>query len=78
MMLGLNLLKQTKDDFLADLATLAKAQSTLIFIDTNIISYLFKLHAAARQEFFDWTAKAIGEGRLFLPAWCAGEYLARV
>ncbi|MDP9655671.1 UNVERIFIED_ORG: putative nucleic acid-binding protein [Pseudomonas putida] len=78
MLLGLNLLKQTKDDFLTDLAILAKAQSTLILIDTNILSYLFKLHAAARQEFFDWTAKAIGEGRLFLPAWCAGEYLARV
>lgn len=78
MLLGQNLLKQTKDDFLTDLATLAKARSTLIFIDTNIIAYLFKLHAAARQEFFDWAAKAIGEGRLFLPAWCATEYLSRL
>jgi len=78
MLLGLNLLKQTKDDFLTELATLAKAQSTLIFIDTNILSYLFKLHAAARQEFFDWAVKAISEGRLFLPAWCATEYLSRL
>lgn len=78
MLLGQNLLKQTKDDFLNDIATLAKARSTLIFIDTNIIAYLFKLHAAARQEFFDWSAKVIGEGRFFLPAWCATEYLSRL
>lgn len=78
MLLGLNLLKQTKDDFLNDLSAVASAQSTLIFIDTNILAYLFKLHDAARREFFDWAVKAIGEGRLFLPAWCAGEYLARV
>ncbi|WP_063914666.1 PIN-like domain-containing protein [Pseudomonas sp. p21] len=78
MLLGLNLLKKTKDEFLRELADLAKAPSTLIFIDTNILSYLFKLHAAARQEFFDWASVAIDENRFFLPAWCAGEYLARV
>ncbi|MCW2290807.1 putative nucleic acid-binding protein [Pseudomonas sp. BIGb0408] len=78
MLLGLNLLKKTKDDFLTDLAYLAKSKDTLIFIDTNILSYLFKLHSAARQEFFDWAVGAIGEERLYLPAWCAGEYLAKV
>lgn len=78
MLLGLNLLKKTKDEFLTDLANLAKAKDTLIFIDTNILSYLFKLHSAARQEFFDWAVVAISEQRLYLPAWCAGEYLARV
>ncbi|WP_439849782.1 PIN-like domain-containing protein [Pseudomonas syringae] len=78
MLLGLNLLKKTKDEFLKDLANLAKAKDTLIFIDTNILSYLFKLHSAARQEFFDWAVVAISEQRLYLPAWCAGEYLARV
>lgn len=39
MLLGLNLLKQTKDDFLNDLSAVASAQSTLIFIDTNILAY---------------------------------------
>lgn len=78
MLLGLNLLNKTKDDFLTDLANLAKSESTLIFIDTNILSYLFKLHSAARQEFFDWAVGAIRENRLYLPAWCAGEYLAKV
>ncbi|MEW5621920.1 hypothetical protein ABGT18_11460 [Pseudomonas putida] len=78
MLLGLNLLKKTKDEFLRELADLAKAPSTLIFIDTNILSYLFKLHAAARQEFCAWASVAINEKRFFLPAWCAGEYLASV
>ncbi|MCP2076129.1 UNVERIFIED_ORG: hypothetical protein J2Y77_005565 [Pseudomonas lini] len=78
MLLGLNLLKKTKDQFLTDFSNLAKAKDTLIFIDTNILSYLFKLHSAARQEFFDWAVMAINERRLYLPAWCAGEYLARV
>ncbi|MDD1004258.1 PIN-like domain-containing protein [Pseudomonas sp. TNT2022 ID642] len=78
MQLGLNLLKKTKDEFLTELANLAKAKETLIFIDTNILAYLFKLHSAARQEFFDWAVVAINENRLCLPAWCAGEYLARV
>lgn len=78
MLLGLNLLKKTKDEFLTDLANLAKSQETLIFIDTNILAYLFKLHAGARQEFFDWAVSAINQQRLYLPAWCAGEYLAKV
>jgi len=78
MLLGLNLLKKTKDEFLTDSANLATAKDTIIFIDTNILSYLFKLHSAARQEFFDWAVMAINERRLYLPAWCAGEYLARV
>ncbi len=46
MLLGQNLLKQTDDDYLPDCANLAKARSTLIFIDMNIIAYMFKLHAA--------------------------------
>lgn len=78
MLLGTNLLKKTKDEFLTDFADLAKASETLIFIDTNVLAYMFKLHSAAREEFFDWVAIAIKQNRLFLPAWCAGEYLAKV
>lgn len=78
MLLGSYQLHKTKDEFLKELAALANAEDTLVYIDTNILSYLYKLHAAARNEFFAWVDSAVSNNRLYIPAWCAGEYLARV
>src|ERR1700733_5359025 len=78
MQLGSYLLDKTKDEFHCGLATLATARDTLVFLDTNILAYLYKLHTAARLEFFAWTDAAVVDKRVYIPAWCAGEYLARV
>lgn len=75
---GLNVLDKTKDEYLLELAALANDSSCLVFIDTNIISYMYKLHADARREFFAWADGLVAAGRLAIPSWCAGEYLARV
>ncbi|MNX03045.1 hypothetical protein D3C86_326130 [compost metagenome] len=77
-LLGLNVLDKTKDEYLRDLAELATDPTCLVFIDTNIVSYMYKLHEAARREFFLWADGLVAAGRLAIPSWCAGEYLARV
>ncbi|MFZ6798166.1 PIN-like domain-containing protein [Undibacterium sp. Di24W] len=78
MSLGMNLLKKTKDEYLKEIANLVRDEKTLIFFDTNILAYLYKLHGAARNEFFIWTDSILTEERLCIPAWSANEYLSRV
>lgn len=78
MSFGYNIIDKTKDDHLRELAAIANSPDTLVFLDTNIVSYMYKLHAAARQEFFAWTDSVAAKDRLRIPAWCAGEYLARL
>lgn len=78
MLFGHNIIDKTKDEHLRDLAAMARDSETLIFLDTNILSYLYKLHTAARLEFFSWTDSVLRENRLRIPAWSAGEYLSCV
>ena len=78
MQLGYNLIDKTWDEFLREIGELARNQNTIIFLDTNILAYLYKLHASARAEFFMWTSSALRENRLKIPAWSASEYLSRV
>lgn len=78
MLFGYNLIDKTKDEYLREIATMARDPKTLIFLDTNILAYLYKLHAAARLEFFVWAESVLKANRLRIPAWSAGEYLSRV
>lgn len=78
MLFGHHLIDKTYDEHLADIASLAADPKTLVFLDTNIIAYLYKLHAAARLEFLRWTDALVSVKRLSIPAWSAGEYLSRV
>lgn len=78
MLLGYNVIDKTKDEHLCELAKMANSPDTMVFLDTNIMSYMYKLHAAARHEFFAWTDSIAASDRLRIPAWCAGEYLARL
>jgi hypothetical protein len=75
---GQNVLDKTKDEYLQELAELASDPACLVLIDTNIVAYMYKLHAAARREFFIWVDGLVAKERLAIPSWCAGEYLARV
>ena len=78
MLFGYNVIDKTRDEHLSQLADFANSPDTLVFLDTNIVSYMYKLHTAARQEFFAWTDLVSVQKRLKIPAWCAGEYLARL
>ncbi|MHB8564845.1 MAG: PIN-like domain-containing protein, partial [Acidiferrobacteraceae bacterium] len=78
MQFGYNVIDKIRDEHLRDIAAMASDKKTLVFLDTNILAYLYKLHAAARREFFTWTDAILAEKRLRIPAWSAGEYLSRV
>lgn len=78
MLFGYNLIDKSKDEHLREIALIARDSKTLIFIDTNILAYLYKLHSAARQEFFRWTDSVLSASRLQIPAWSANEYLTKV
>lgn len=78
MLFGQHSLDKTRDEYLRDLALLARDSQTLIFLDTNVLTYLYKLHEAARREFFVWTDSVLAQTRLHVPAWAASEYLSYV
>ena len=78
MLFGHHVIKKTVDEHVREIAALASDPQTLIFLDTNILSYLYKLHEAARREFFVWSDTAVAANRLVVPAWAASEYLSRV
>lgn len=68
----------SREEYLRQVGTLLEDKKTVVFLDTNILAYLFKLLAAARVEFFHWTDKLILEDRLKVPAWVLSEYLAKL
>jgi predicted nucleic acid-binding protein len=78
MLFGYNKIDSTIDENFARISATASDPATLIFLDTNILAYLFKLHTSARHEFFDWLDRIVCENRLAIPAWAASEYLSRV
>ncbi|ENK2264143.1 TPA: peptidase C14 [Vibrio parahaemolyticus] len=78
MRFGHHSFNKTIDEYHTEIAGEISSEKTLILIDTNILSYLFKLHANARIEFFTWAKSVIKQNRLFIPEWAANEYLNRV
>lgn len=78
MLFGYHVVDMTREDHLREIAALVSDPQTLIFLDTNILTYLYKLHEAARLEFFQWSDEVVRANRLVIPAWAASEYLARV
>jgi hypothetical protein len=78
MRLGQHILPYTEERYLQELGQVAEDYETYIILDTSILGYLYKLHAAARKDFFNWTTElGLIFGRLFIPAWTAHEYLAK-
>jgi predicted nucleic acid-binding protein len=78
VLFGHHTVDKTIDEHLREIAEYASDSHTLVFLDTNILAYLYKLHAAARKEFFTWSDGLLSNGRLVIPAWSASEYLSQV
>ncbi|HCE2310182.1 TPA: hypothetical protein NGT30_002504 [Vibrio parahaemolyticus] len=78
MQLGHYEFDTTIDEHHKKIADIVNNKKTLIFFDTNILAYLYKLHANARNEFYSWSDSVINDDRLFLPGWAASEYSNRV
>ena len=75
MLFGQYVIDKTIEEYVTEIGDLATDPRTLIFIDTNVVSYLYKLHEAARREFFAWLDGIAAEGRFFVPTrpWqCSG------
>lgn len=78
MLFGKYVIDKTIEEHVTEIAAWANDPQTLIFLDTNILTYLYKLHGDARQEFFQWAGDIAASSRLAIPAWVASEYLSRV
>jgi len=74
VLFGHNIYPKTIEEHLDNIAHLLKNEKTLFFLDTNILAYLYKLHEAARQEFYDWAEPLVKSNRLKIPMWSAQEY----
>jgi predicted nucleic acid-binding protein len=78
MQLGHYAFDTTIDEYQSKIAEIVINKRTLIFFDTNILAYLYKLHTNARHEFYAWSDSVIKDNRLFIPGWAASEYSNRV
>lgn len=64
------------DQYLQNITTALSDSNCAIFIDTNILSQLYKLNDSARSDFFDWINNC--DKRFHVPAWVIHEYSHRV
>lgn len=64
------------NDYFSKLEDLLKDEKCHIFIDTNIISQLYRLNENARESFYSWVSSC-GD-RFHIPNWSVHEYSKRV
>lgn len=64
------------NDYLNKLEDLLKDDNCHVFIDTNIISQLYRLNEKARESFYSWV-NSCGD-RFHIPNWSVHEYSKRV
>lgn len=64
------------DEYFGKLQILLKDENCHIFIDTNIISQLYRLNENARESFYSWVSSC-GD-RFHIPNWSVHEYSKRV
>ncbi len=62
--------------YLKHLSALLTNQECEIFIDTNIISQLYRLNDDARKDVYRWIESC--KGRFHIPVWSIQEYSKRV
>lgn len=60
------------DRYMQDIRTLLVSEDCHLFIDTNIISQLYKLNDDARADFYAWVS-TVSE-RFHIPVWAVHEY----
>lgn len=65
------------DEFNTRISDLLDQPDCSIFLDTNILALIYKLHATAREEFFEWIRPLIAADRIKTPVWAVSEYTNR-
>lgn len=64
------------NDYFSRLEDLLKDDNCHVFIDTNIISQLYRLNEKARESFYSWVSSC--GNRFHIPNWSVHEYSKRV
>lgn len=64
------------DEYLRKISSMLADSTCHIFIDTNIISQLYRLNESARNDFYKWIN--ICKDRFHIPNWSVQEYSQRV
>jgi hypothetical protein len=59
-----------------EIAAALKAPNTSVFLDTNILIWMYGLHRAARTEFCDWLTNGPLKGRIHIPRRVIHEFSA--
>ena len=62
--------------YLQQVKSLLSDDECAIFIDTNVISQLYRLNDAARQDFYNWIEQC--GNRFHVPIWVIHEYSNKV
>lgn len=62
--------------YTAKIESLLNDEDCAIFIDTNILSQLYRLNDNARQDFYNWVKKC--EDKFHVPAWVIHEYSDKI
>lgn len=57
-----------------ELIDMLRSDSCVVFIDTNLLAWSFRLNDAAFQEFTRWLNNLAQDERLIIPAWTVHEY----
>lgn len=76
MVMKLPALSINIEEYEKELYDVIQNEESVVFLDTNILSFLYKINASARKEFYTWIHKI--EGRCFIPKWNAHEYMKKV
>ena len=63
------------DEYRQIIGNLLADEDCHLFIDTNIISQLYKLNDKAREDFFNWVSSV--SSRFHIPSWVVHEYQKR-
>ncbi len=78
MPFGFSVYPKTIEEYIHDIGATLDDTETVVFLDTSILSYLYKLQGAARKEFYSWAEGLIEKGRLKIPAWVLCEYTTKL
>lgn len=63
------------DNYNAKILSMLREENTVIFFDTNILTYLFKINKKSRKEFYSWVSNV--KTRIKVPEYVVHEYNKR-
>ena len=66
-----------KDEYIDKVCKLLNDSETPVFLDTNILAFLFRLNSKAKEEFYNWIDELVSKNKIKIPTWVINEYTNR-